>query len=192
VGLPDVISASQIFPDTPVDTPAGPVPLRAVMVAIAGAESTFGNSMEGDKIGSTYRLPNGESGTIPASRWNCNGYTSFGPWQIHLPAQHDLIARLSGTSDPCAMAAWLKDYRNSARAALEVYRSEGLGAWTAYTTGLWRQYLPQAMLAVGGGMAMATPVAAFGLAGGGTFGAEVGPWVAAILLLLGFAYILSR
>lgn len=127
----DVVAAAAIFPTS----------IRNIMIGIAGAESDF-TLARGDLIGSTYTV-NGVSGTIPYSQWNCGGYTSFGPWPVNLPANHYLIQRLTGISDPCGQSEWLLNYDNSAQAALAVYKSAGLGAWTTYRIGAYLKYMPQ-------------------------------------------------
>lgn len=142
MSLQSVASAvAATFPDVPIQTPVGVVSLRAVMVAIAGAEDGWGNSY-GDPL-SIYR----DGGTVEAA-WSCQGYTSFGAFQVNLPANHGLVASLSGLGDPCSMAAWLADYGNAARAAYAIYRSQGLGAWTTYNTGAYLGYLSQAQQAL--------------------------------------------
>lgn len=107
--------------------------LPTLMVAIAGAESGWVDDRAGDP------------GTGPGS---CGGYTSFGLWQIHLPAHASMLEQLMGSADPCAQAAWLAVPEHCARAALLVYQSQGLGAWTSWQTGAWRAYLPQAQAAI--------------------------------------------
>lgn len=126
----DVVAAASIFPSL----------IRDTMIGIAGAESDF-TLARGDLIGSTYVI-NGKTGTIPQTAWNCAEYTSFGPWQINLPANHYLIEQLSGIDHPCGQAEWLLNYNNSARAALVVYQRAGLGAWTTYRTGEYLKYVP--------------------------------------------------
>lgn len=150
-------AAVATFPFANVSTPAGTLPLPDVMVGISGAEDGFGNA-PGDPL-SIY-----PDGGAAEAAWSCGGMTSFGAWQINLPANHALVAGLSGLTDPCAMASWLADDGNCARAALAVYRSQGLGAWTTYRTGAWQAYLGQAQQAVdaalaAGGAGSATPPA---------------------------------
>lgn len=131
------------FPRTQIHTPRGTYLLPVVMVAIGGAEDGFGAG-PGDPL-SIYR-----DGGASERAYSCGGMTSFSTWQVNLPANHAMVANLSGipASNPCGQAAWLADYANGALAALAVYRSQGLGAWTTYSTGAYLQYLSQAQAAV--------------------------------------------
>lgn len=136
-----------------------PASIQLVMVAIAGPESagTFSSTIQGDKIGSTYTLANGQTGTIPNSPYNCGGYTSFGPWQVNLPANHALIQKLMRVSNPCQQADWITgSYVNSAQAALAVYRRQGFGAWTTYKEGTYTAWLPAAAKALGQPLSITT------------------------------------
>jgi len=146
VALADVLTASRVFPTTPISTSAGMLPLRVVMVAIAGAEDNFTNG-PGDKI-------NGSS--IPYTTWNCNGYTSLGTWQIHIPVHFDLVTKLmtqsgaKSVTDPCAMAQWLSNYQNCAGVAAYIAGNDGggLSAWTTWNDGSWKQFIPQGLQSV--------------------------------------------
>ena len=136
-------AALATFPKKMISTPHGSYVLPAVMVAIGGAEDGFGSG-PGDPL-SIYR--DGGTSERPHS---CGGYTSFGTWQVNLPAHFAMIASLSGipASNPCGQAQWLADYQNCAKAALAVYQSQGLGAWTTWTTGAYLPYLAQAQASV--------------------------------------------
>ena len=137
-----------VFPVADVQTTAGIMSLQSVMIAIAGAESRYNGLARGDKIGTMYALPGGGMGTIMASQWNCQGYTSFGAWQVNLPANHMSIQGAVGTTIPCDLASWLANYTNCAQAARSIYNSQGLGAWTTYRNGAWAKEL---------GLVLATP-----------------------------------
>lgn len=117
--------ASQAFGQQPISTPQGPVPLSTVMVAIAGAESGWNPSNQGD-----YGL-----GTP-----SCHGYTSFGLWQIHLPSWGDTIQRLSSVSasNPCAQASWLYAPQNNAKVAATILGSNPQAKLTNWST--WGTY----------------------------------------------------
>lgn len=56
--------------------------------------------------------------------------TSFGLWQVHTPAWPQYNAS-SLTNDP----------NYNAQAAVQIFLSQGLGAWTTYTNGAYKQYL---------------------------------------------------
>jgi len=117
-----------------------------VLVAIAGAESGWNLGAKGD-----YH----NSGDCPAN-W-CQGYCSWGPWQINVCCHSGWIGAHIGNSDPCAVAQWLtSDWDNSAWAAAKVYTDHGgLCAWSVYEewcgpghNGRYRGYLAEAKAAV--------------------------------------------
>lgn len=62
-----------------------------------------------------------------------NSIGCAGLWQINAPV-HRKYDRRKLTTDPLY----------NCRAALEIYRSQGLGAWSAYTNGSWRKHLAAA------------------------------------------------
>lgn len=134
-------AALEVFPPDPVSTPAGTLSLPVVMVAIAGAESTFG----------TYNWG-------PAGAVACQGHAYIGPWQISLQAHADWLRQQIGSQDPCAWAQWLLDPVHNAQAALAIYRAQGLRAWQTWTNGAWLKYLPQADQAIGAA-SLSTPPA---------------------------------
>lgn len=151
-------AALAFFPDATVQTTAGPLSLRVVMVAIAGAETagTWSPRAQGDAL-SIYR-----DGGASEAPYSCGGYTSEGLWQINMPAHYPYLESVTGSSSSCYWAQWLWSPQNNAQAALAVYRSQGLGAWTTYQDGSWRSYLSQAQQAVAaaapqGGQQPSTP-----------------------------------
>jgi hypothetical protein len=152
VALSDVVAASTVFPGTEVDTSQyggpGRLPLRVVMVAVAGAESGYNGNAEGDDV-SIFRQF-GRQAYDNAVAHSCSGKTAFGAWQISLPTWWVLVQSVSGTADPCAQAAWLKVYRNNAVIAATIARPDGSGLvnWTSYTNGDWVRHLREAMSAV--------------------------------------------
>ena len=121
-------AAAGVFPGQSVSTTAGSLPLPVVMVAIGGAESGWNVTARGDY---------GVGGP------NCGGYTSWGWLQIHGVHSAYLEAQ-TGSANPCVWASWLYDPAHCAAAALAVYQSQGLGAWSTYQDGRWRQYVAQA------------------------------------------------
>lgn len=106
--------------------------LAVTMTAIAGAESGWSDGALGDC---------GLSGP------SCEGCTSFGLWQIHTIHSNYLTA-VTGSSQPCMWYQWLSTPENCAQAALAVYNSQGLGAWTTYQNGAYKQHLAQAQSAI--------------------------------------------
>lgn len=130
------LAALAVFAATTIQTPDGQYPLPVVMVAVAGAESGWRNDARGDR-GLT-------------DRPSCDGYTSFGLWQINT-VHGAYLTQASGSSDPCRWAQWLYDpYHNAwaARALLGDRPQENLRHWTAWRTGAYRRYLLQAQAAV--------------------------------------------
>ena len=125
-------AAVAAFPSVTVDTTAGSLPLPVVMVAIAGAESTWTDNAAGD-----YGLA-GPS---------CGGYTSWGLWQIH-SVHSAYLESVTGSTNPCTWASWLYVPANCAAAALAVYQSQGLGAWTTYQDGRWQANIAKAQAAI--------------------------------------------
>ena len=127
-------AAATTFPFVNVVTPYGTYALPVVMTAIGGAETggTFDPAAAGD-----YGL-GGPS---------CNGYTSWGLWQIH-NVHASYLEGVTGSSDPCQWASWLSVPANCARAALAIYQSQGLGAWTTWQEGTYSAWLTPALAAV--------------------------------------------
>lgn len=83
-------------------------------------------------------------GRVSATHKNADGSVDRGLWQINSSHAAYDPARL--VSDPLY----------NARAAVAVYRSQGLGAWTTYSSGAYRQYLQRAPGAVAAGVAPGT------------------------------------
>ena len=162
------LAAVAMFPAVSVQTTAGVLPLRVVMVAIAGAESSWADNAAGDPL-SIY-----SDGGMSEAAHSCGGRTSFGLWQINLPAHYPYLRSATGSTSPCSWASWLFVPANCARAALAVYQSQGLGAWTTYQDGRWRANIAAAQQAVasaqsppatGGGILASLPPATPVLAG---------------------------
>jgi hypothetical protein len=156
VSIQDAAQAAvTTFPEALVQTPDGTFPLPVVMVAIAGAESGWDDSAQGD-----YGL-GGPS---------CGGYTSWGLWQVH-NVHAAYLTQQTGSSDPCVWARWLYDPANNAAAAWALLSGDvpgGLSNWTTWNTGAYRAYLGQAAAAV-------AAVGGEGAQGGGGGGSASGP-----------------
>lgn len=132
------------FSNVPIRTPQGTFPLPIVMVAIAGAESAWVDNSRGDY---------GLSGPT------CQGYTSWGLWQIH-SVHSAYLTRVTGSANPCTWANWLYDPAHNAQAALAVLGSNlDLEAWTTWQTGAYLHYLRQAQDAVASVSASPAPAA---------------------------------
>ena len=68
-------------------------------------------------------------GRTGATNQNSNGTIDYGLWQIN--SSHTQFDPAKLTSDPAY----------NARAAVAVYRSQGLGAWTTYTSGAYKSFM---------------------------------------------------
>ena len=138
------------FNDPGYDPPeSGPVNRERaiIMTAIAGAESSFINDgvrvynevARGDKvidIGSRY------------AAYACDGYLSFGLWQIFLGVHSPEVARKSGFTSPCPQSVWLFGPDNNAGMARDILNSQGYEAWSTYNGGQYKAFLPEATAAV--------------------------------------------
>lgn len=89
----------------------------------------------GDDVATAVAVAKAESGGDPAAMGD-NG-TSYGLWQIHLPAHPEFKGQ--NLLDPSTNAA----------AAHKVWLGAGWGAWSAYTNGAYLMYLPEAKATVG-------------------------------------------
>lgn len=104
---------------------------RGGMVASAARSAGF----KGELLRTMVAIAKGESGWNPGAVGD--GGQSIGLWQIYQPAH------------PWSRGLNLRDPRVNAAAAMRVYRSQGLGAWTVYNTGAYRPYLDDAARAIG-------------------------------------------
>lgn len=71
-----------------------------------------------------------ESGCDPNATNQSIREHSVGPFQINLKAHPDV-------TETCARDPWC-----AARAAFSIYQRQGLRAWSAFTSGAYRQFLP--------------------------------------------------
>lgn len=127
-------AAVYTFPNIDYWTPLGYVKLPVVMVAISGAESTFGTDDAGP------RNPNG---------YNCDGHGYWGAWQVSLRAHAGWLQRHVGSDSPCDWADWLLDDMHCARAALHIMGSGyDLTAWQTFTQHTYLKFIRQASEAV--------------------------------------------
>ena len=87
------------------------------------------------------------------------GATSFGLFQVHLPAWYPYLETVTGSQDACDWAAWLKQPTNAARAAAHILRTQGLKAWSSYNSGCYRAHLAAAaaIVAEAVGASVVTP-----------------------------------
>lgn len=115
---------------------------QKIMLAIAGAESSYNARRYGDPLANQ----SGSNKTACQSI-NCSNYCSFGLWQIFLAWHWDKIVASGGPDAryyPCEAVEWLYDVYNSTIIAGKILDSSGLTAWTVYrnaSTGTTPNYL---------------------------------------------------
>lgn len=120
-----------------------------IAVAVALAESGGREDARGDHI-SIFDPPYQRR----AAQFACNGYTSIGLWQIHMPAHYPRLQGATGSNNPCDWAAWLSIPDNNARVAHEIWqgsqvaRGDGWLPWSTYKVGAHQRYLQAAKEAV--------------------------------------------
>jgi hypothetical protein len=102
--------------------------------------------------------------------------TSIGLFQIHYTVHGDILTAMTGSSDPNFWVKWLTVPINNINAAIAVYHSQGLGAWTTYTNGAYLAYLESARsFEDTGGTPGQTSISAVGGSGGtDAFGGDLG------------------
>lgn len=88
------------------------------------------------KLVATGYSESGMNNTIPG-----DGGNSIGLFQIYMPAHPDKLTILTGSSRKADWISWLQVPENNIKAAAAVYKSQGLGAWTEYRNGHYKQYL---------------------------------------------------
>lgn len=117
---------------------------QATMVAIAGSESGYDPTNTGD-FGLTDR---------PQAT---DGSTSWGLWQIN-SIHETMLTQYTGSSNPDDWEQWLFVPANNAKAALNIYQSQGLGAWSTYNDGAYLNYMTDAQNALANTPASAASV----------------------------------
>lgn len=73
-----------------------------------------------------------------------NGH-SIGMFQIYIPAHGDKLQAMTGSPNENYWKSWLTDPLNNINAAIAVYNSQGLGAWSVYNNGAYEQYLSDSL-----------------------------------------------
>jgi len=66
---------------------------------------------------------------------------SIGLFQIYMPAHADKLTKWTGSNDKNDWITWLSNPDNNIYAASQVYKSQGLGAWTMYKNGGYKPYV---------------------------------------------------
>lgn len=141
-------AARAVFPDITVSSPIGRYPLRVLMVAIAGHESSWEPGAHGDCLGGP-----GHYNGPPA----CQNCASWGAWQVNLPTWGPLLTHLTGSTNPCTWAQWLTDPTHAATAAWAIYQADeasfgagqGFQAWQPDFSGGVQAHLAAAAAALG-------------------------------------------
>ncbi len=163
--MPTVIPSPQAVATAEVALDKWDQQTAITMVAIVGAESAWEPTIGGDTPRTLFELesPFAED----ALGYNCplgnmDGPASWGLWQIFMPlhaqnrvndklvpSEDSLLGRLGAPiDDPCQTAAWLRDPVNNAQAAAAILELLGFQAWTAFVTGAFKNFLPEAEAAV--------------------------------------------
>lgn len=109
-----------------------------IAVALAGAETGWQDE-PGDPLSI---FPEADRAGYEA--WACDGFTSFGQWQISYRWNHDTVDAMAHAYNPCAARDWLLDVNNCAKAAYEVYVRQGWSAWSTYKTLRYHDELDEA------------------------------------------------
>lgn len=139
MSIQQAAQAVALFPNTTVMTTRGSLPLRLVMLAIAGSESGWVTDADGD-----CGLGGPACGTC---RSRGGGATSWGLWQIH-NTHAAYLSGQTGSTSACAWRTWLFVPEHNAQAAYAIYREQGLAAWSSYGNGKWALHLSAARAAL--------------------------------------------
>lgn len=113
------------------------------MVAIAGAESGWRN----DAFGDHYSIFPPDQQAV-YKQYSCNGYTSWGLYQINMRWHHDRLYAVTWSTDPCVWRDSLCDPGFATVMAAEILSGQGYTAWSVYNNGAYRTYIDQATRAV--------------------------------------------
>jgi len=100
----------------------------------------------------SYGVPYADSYTLAAvgfaeSSYRTNavgdGGDSIGVFQINMPAHGPKLTKWTSSTQRSVWVNWLSNLDNNIYAAAQVYKSQGLGAWTMYKNGGYKAYLGQ-------------------------------------------------
>lgn len=78
-------------------------------------------------------------------QYACDGYLSFGWWQVFAGVHFDKYTRLTGSSDPCAWYRWAQQPVNAALIAKQVLGAGNYSAWSVYKNGAYKAHLARAI-----------------------------------------------
>ena len=119
------------------------------MVAIAGVESGWRNDARGDPLSYFHN-----QGIYSYDPYDCEGYLSFGLWQIFQGVHYHTLIGLTGSRDPCYWRNWLFNPDQNGSVAFMIWtgrKKAGLDpftAWSVYNNGAYLNYMAQALAAV--------------------------------------------
>ena len=119
------------------------------MVAIAGAESGWRNDARGDSLSYFHN-----QGIYSYDPYDCEGYLSFGLWQIFQGVHHHTLLGLTGSSDPCYWRNWLFNPDNNGSMAFMIWTGakkagrDPFTPWSVYNNRAYLNYMAQALEAV--------------------------------------------
>ena len=122
------------------------------MVAIAGAESGWRNDARGDHYSI---FPPDQQATY--RQYSCDGYTSWGLWQVNMRWHYPRLQEVTFSTDPCVWAAQLSNPGFNAVMAAEIRSGQGLSAWSTYNNGAYRSFIDQATAAVDEALGVGPP-----------------------------------
>ena len=123
------------------------------MVAIAGPESSYDPRANGDHI-----LNFSPADRVKYDPYDCDGYLSFGYWQIFQGVHHSKLRVATYSNNPCVWRDYLFVPVNNARTAYQVWVEQGFAAWTAYNDRSYLAYMAAAEAAVDEALGPRPPV----------------------------------
>ena len=129
------------------------------MVAIAGAESGWRNDARGDPLSYFHN-----QGIYSYDAYDCEGYLSFGLWQIFQGVHYATLRSLTGSDAPCVWRDWLFNPDQNGSMAFMIWtgrKKAGLDPftpWSVYNNGAYLNYMAQALEAVERASAAPPPV----------------------------------
>jgi len=126
-----------------VDTQDWDDETKAVMMAIAKAESALKEDAKGDKLENYRGYWNQLYGP-----YSCDGFLAFGLWQIFTYWHAQKLTDYTHSKSPCDWAQWLQDPQNNVKIAADILQAQGFSAWSAYNQQTHLDHLTEARLAL--------------------------------------------
>jgi hypothetical protein len=87
----------------------------------------------------------------------CNGYTSFGAWQINTMYHQGPVRDATHSSDPCVWRDALFDVGFNCLLAHDIWAEAGWIRWSTYNGGQYAAYIDQATTAVDAALGVTPP-----------------------------------